>query len=252
MTAPQTEKLLKGVYKGTIDKDNLPIGYYKDAANGLMSSLKRGWGIKSVGPRTPYLDKFTELADSAYTFAAAKTYQVTRELSAAAEGKETFDAFKEEADVILNRYDSYGEAEENSTVAQGQMAKQWGKFEEEKDILPNLRYSTIGDACDICAPFDGLTAPIDDPIWAKITPINHPNCFCLLLQENELVKTSNKTEVGSADDHADSSIVEWCRQNAGQTGDLFGKDHPYYTEVPKEDRKYAAANFDLPIPSKYK
>lgn len=251
LTPDQTKRLLRGVYTGAVGTHNLPRAYYKDAADNFMGHLKRGWGIKKVGVKTQYLEKFEELADNTHMFAAAKTYSITRELKAAKIGTKTYDEYKVNAEKVLNRYNAWEETEANTIQAQGQMAKMWQGFEKDVDILPYLRYSTIGKACDICFPFEGITAPVDDPIWRRIGPVNHPNCYCVLLQENELVQTSSKAAISAAMKHGEKEIPIWCQQNAGITGMVFGKEHPYYTEVLKKDLPAAKKNFNLPIPKSY-
>lgn len=251
MTPAETKRFLRGVYTGAYGTHNLPKAYYKETVSKFMGSLKRGWSIKKVGTRTKYLDKFTELADNTHMFAAAKTYSLTRELKAAKVGTKTYEEYKVNADAVLKRYETWGNTEADSIQAQGQMAKQWQGIEADKDLFPYLRYSTIGKACEICSPFEELTARVDDPIWRKISPINHPNCFCVLLQENADTKSWSKDRIATADRHADKEVVSWCRQNAGITGEVFGKEHPYYTEVLKRDLPAAKRNFNLPIPKKY-
>ena len=77
------------------------------------------------------------------------------------------------------------------------MVVKWQEIEKTKGILPYLRYSAIVDpnTSEICLPLDGVVAPVDDPIWDKILPLNHFNCRCVILQEFDAVPTEGRAEI---------------------------------------------------------
>jgi Phage Mu protein F like protein len=250
----QIEALIKGIEDGSIDGWNLPESYYNALVNYLSSACMKGFGATIDTVSKLDLPLLEELLTNVYMFSAAKTFQQTMEISSLLVdengevrssrefrtlAKETYDTWNE----------NWGLTEYNTAIAQGDSAAKWAEIERQKDVLPNLRYSTIGDACSICAPLDGLTAPVDDVIWDSIAPTNHFNCECVVLQEDENAKlTENPEDVVNP-------VIEIMKEkkqdifinNVGKTGEIFTSDHPYF-DVAKEYREYAKENFNLPIP----
>jgi uncharacterized protein with gpF-like domain len=85
-----------------------------------------------------------------------------------------------------------------------------------------------------------MIAQVDDPVWDSVMPLNHFNCLCTVLQLDDIdnVPTDGNTElVGGVED----KMQDVFKNNAGKTGEVFPKDHPYFTG-PGEN------NFNLPIP----
>jgi len=137
--------------------------------------------------------------------------------------------------------------EYSTAEGQAQMASKWQEIERNADLLPILEYSAIGDACAICQPLDGLTAPVDDPIWGTISPLNHFNCECVLIQhegDKTLTPSSEKDEVYK---DVASKMSDMFKMNPGIDRYVFSPDHPYFDVAPK-DRDFAKTNFGLPIP----
>jgi SPP1 gp7 family putative phage head morphogenesis protein len=250
----QIESMIKGIEDGSITEWNLPVDYYDAMVNYLSQAVMQGFGATLETVSKIDLPMLEELLTNVYMFSAAKTFQQTQELSSLLVdengnvrtsrefnklGKETYDTWNE----------NYGLTEYNTAIAQADAAVKWQDIERNKDILPILEYSAIGDACDICGPLDGLTAYVDDPIWDSIAPTNHFNCKCLLKQrEDDIELTSSPEDIVNP-------VVEAMKEkkqdifinNVGKTGQIFPKDHPYY-DVAKEYKEYAKANFNLPIP----
>jgi SPP1 gp7 family putative phage head morphogenesis protein len=136
----------------------------------------------------------------------------------------------------LRNYDKWNEqwglTERNTAVGQAQMAVKWDEIERDKDILPYLRYVTVGDdlVSDICQPLNGIVAKVDDPIWASVSPLNHFNCRCLLLQEDKysanLSPANKKKEAYEA---TLSQMQDEFKMNSGKDGYIFSPEHPYLT-----------------------
>ena len=121
------------------------------------------------------------------------------------------------------------------------------EIEKNKDTLPMLRYSAVMDpnTSEICAPLDGIVAPVDDEVWATIAPLNHFNCRCVLLQEtSDVEKTDGNQEKV---DEVTKDMQPLFKMNPGKDKVIFDDKHPYF-QVEKKDRAFAADNFGLPIP----
>lgn len=242
-TEKQVNKLLKGIYEGSIDANALPEDLYIGIANYLRKGLYQGYGKTLKQAKGRDLTVVTELRENIYMFSGAKTYQeveLMRDFAAEAKG---YKEFKEATMSIFDKYNgTWLKTEYDTCIGQAQCAAKWQQFEEEKDVLPNLRYSTIGDACPICQPLNGLTLPVGHHKWKKVAPLNHFHCFCLLEATDAAVKDMDiKPVLANMDDV--------FMMNPGTDGYIFSPKHPYFT-VKAKDKELAKQNFNLPIPTK--
>lgn len=246
------KKLIDGIYSGEITEYDIPTNLYFATAEYLRTALYQGFGGTLNDFIGKDLELLTTLRENVYMFSAAKTFQEIKEIRSL--------MFNEDGELRTNREfnklaeqefetwnEAYGLTEYNTAVAQATMAGKWNEIEKNKDLLPYLRYSTIGDACEICAPLDGLTAPVDDPIWNVITPSNHFNCECLLEQHEADADVTPISERDAIFDNVSSKMDDVFKMNPGKDGYIFKGDHPYF-DVSKNDRKFAKENFGLPIP----
>jgi len=244
----QIQELLKGLYNGTIDEYNIPESLYLATAEYLMKAVELGFEDFEGKD----IELFNELRENVYMFSAAKSYQQLKDI-----GSLMFDedgnrvSINEFSELGAKKFsdwtDAYGRSEYNTAVASATTAVKWQEVEDNKDILPNLCYHTIGDACDICAPLDGMTAAVDDAIWNTLTPPNHFNCLCVITQESEDKELTPKGEKNAIFKDVDKEMDDTFKYNPGKEKVIFSEDHPYF-QVPKEDRKFAEENFGLPIP----
>lgn len=252
-TDKQIKKLLDGIFDGTITEHELPEDLYFAIADYLKSGLYKGFGTNFELAEGPDLDLLTQLRENVYMFSAAKTYQEVRTLTDMLVDTDgnilPKSTFNELGRLMYDTWNNdWGSSEYNTAIAQGTMADKWLKIEDQKELFPNLRYSTIGDACQICAPLDGLVAPVDDPIWDDIMPCNHYNCECTVLQEDEEAKETPEDRRQELYDEVTDKMDDTFKNNAGKTGSVFKEDHPFFKDIPKKDITFAENNFNLPIP----
>ena len=249
----QIKDLLDGIYAGSITEHDLPEDLYYAIADYLKSGLYSGFGGTLTDFAGKDLELLQELRENIYMFSAAKTYQETKDIRDM--------MFNSDGDLVSNREfnqlgaqafdqwnNDWGRTEYNTARAQAQTAGQWNEIQSSKDILPFLTYSTIGDACAICAPLDGFTAHVDDPVWDSIMPVNHFNCECIVTQEDEEAIPTPTDEKESIYNQVTGEMSDEFKMNSGKDGYIFSPEHPYFEVAPK-DREYAANNFNLPIPS---
>lgn len=247
----QIEKLISGIFDGSISEYAIPEDLYLATAEYLKAGLYKGFGMnltEAIEAGGKDLELLAQLRENIYMFSAAKNFTELKEMSALltdGENARTFNEFRDEAMKVYDVYNQdYLKTEYNTAIGQAEMASKWIKVEDKKEFLPLLQYSAIGDACDICAPLDGMIAKVDDPVWDSVAPLNHFNCLCVLLQLDEGEPTENRADiVADVEDNMQPLFVN----NAGKTGEVFTKDHPYF-DVPKADKDYAKDNFNLPIP----
>ena len=176
------KSLLDGIFDGSITEYEIPEDLYLSIANYLKSGVYQGFGGNLTDFKGKDLELLSELRESTYMFSGGKAYQQIKEYknllldeNGELRSQKEFTQLGEQAFETWNF--SWGLSERNTAIAQAQSASKWNEIQRNKDLLPTLVYSTIGDACDICAPLDGLSAPVDDPIWDSVMPVNHFNCF---------------------------------------------------------------------------
>lgn len=234
--------LILGVFKGRYTTRKLPVGYYKNFSAELLDNVKTG--MRGRAKQFAELNENLEL--NAQAFAAAKTWNIVNDLQTAAQGIKNFSDFESIGQAIVTKYENWGEAEANTAKQQAIQAAQWKVIEDDSDLFPLLKYSTIGDACSICKPLDGLTAPVGDKVWAKIYPCNHYNCYCIVTQETKGTQVTDPAVKQQLYEDSVKLMSPVFASNPGKTEQLFTKDHPYF-DVPKDFRKFAKENFGLPI-----
>lgn len=265
-TQKQIKSLLDGIYDGSITEYELPQDLYYAIADYLKKGLYEGFGntlsklsenLTSGGGSLNDLELLAELRSNIYMFSAAKTFQQVKEMSSALISDEgtlrSFSAFKKEAIDIFGLYnETWLKTEYNTAIGQAQEAVKWQRIEEQKDILPYLKYHAVLDphTSIICRPLDGIVAKVGDPIWSKVAPLNHFNCRCLLLQVDEEEGLKDLTPNGDKlkrVDAVEAEMQDVFKMNAGKDRYVFNGNHPYF-EVAKRDKEFAKNNFDLPIP----
>lgn len=258
--------LIDGIFAGRITTDNLPIPLYMAIGNYLKKGLYEGYGFslsslsEEIGKGKMNLEDLELLAEmraNVYMFSAAKTYQQVKEMTAALVDSNgtvvPYSQFKEQANQIFEQYNqTWLKTEYDTAIGQGQSAMSWRQIEKDAELLPLLKYDAILDenTSDICRPLDGLVAPVNDPVWKRIMPLNHFNCRCIVrqLREGQEAITSEAKKATMFND-ATEKMQDVFKMNAGMDGYVFKKDHPYFT-VPKKDKELAENNYNLPIPKK--
>ena len=252
-TDKEIDGLIKGVFDGEIDKENLPENLYTAIAEFLQGGLYKGFGGSVADFGGTDLNLLQELRTNIYMFSAAKTYQEVRsmtDLMYEGDNLKPFKDFYEDAKGLYDTYNkNYAETEYNTAVASAEMGAKWNDIIKDADLFPLLKMTVVEDAqtTEICEPLDGITLPINDPFWDEFYPPNHWNCRSTVLQLDE-GEVSSKSEVSKAKEHADEDMQDVFKMNVGKDEFVFSPEHPYFTTVPKEDRELAKENFGLPLP----
>ena len=246
----QIEAMIAGIEDGSINELNLPVDYYNALTAYLKKAVFDGFGATLDTVSRLDLDLLEELVFNVHVFAAAKDFQQTLELRRLLvddEGnvRSSRDFNRLARETYDNWNDNWGKTEYNTAIGQADMAAKWAEIDRQKDIMPNLEYSAVMDpnTSEICAPLDGIIAPVDDPIWDKIMPLNHFNCRCLVLQTDSPA-TPDYTQTA---DNVIDTMQGVFKNNPGKSGEIFTKDHPYF-EVSNQYREWAKQNFGLDLP----
>ena len=190
---------------------------------------------------TPDAEMLTRITRDVWHFSAAKNYQELRDLTLALRDENgklrKFSEFKEIAGNIIDKYNvTWIKTEYDFAVAASQSAARWTEFEKEADIIPNLKYQTVGDEHVRASHqvLDGIIRPINDSFWATHYPPNGWGCRCEAVQSLEgYGKVTEKIP--------NVEIPNLFKTNLAKTGLIYPKNHPYYTGVPKAELRKALA-----------
>lgn len=254
-TDKEAERLLQSIYDGTINQQNLPENLYMAIGNYLEKGLYEGFGksLSSLKYDTPDYELLNTLRENVYIFSGAKTYQQVREMGGMIADSKNFSDFRKKAFAVYDEYNkNWLQTEYNTAKGQAQQANQWNEIEKTKDIFPYLEYSAVIDSktSEICKPLNGVTLPVDDPLWRKYSPLNHFNCRCTFIKIDKYtdVKVTDKSKVSELTKELNETVQPAFQMNAGLDGYIFNpKGHPYFEVAPK-DKALAKENFNLPIP----
>lgn len=252
LSEEQVQGYINGIYEGKITPENLSEEVYNQISKHLEEAVYKGYGLDLNQAYGEDHELLQQLRDNVYMFGAAKDYQMTKEISGLLVGEDgklrTNKEFNKVAREIYKQWnDNWGETEYSTAIGQAYSAVKWQEIERQKKVLPNLRYVTIGDACEICAPLNNLVAPIDDPIWDMIGPLNHFNCKCVLLQEGAEVEVSSEEHKRSLKENIEKLMNPVFMSNPAKDGMIFNKFHPFF-QVDKSAAALALRNFDMPMP----
>ncbi|MBW6489742.1 MAG: phage head morphogenesis protein [Lentimicrobium sp.] len=146
-------------------------------------------------------------------FAAHKSFKASAEIKEIANAKD--------AQAIARKYERFQQAELTSVTARARSARQWQRFEEEKDQFPNLTWIRTRSATprELHAGYVGITLPMNHEFWQSNQPGNLWNCKCDW-------KTTDAPVT-----NAPGKIAPPARGLEGNpytTGELITNKHPYY------------------------
>jgi len=249
------DRLIREIYGGVVDVNNLPPDLYFQISNKLKQSLYEGFGgnLKDFDPYSPDGKLLVELRENIYMFSGAKTYQQVRIMSDMLATMPKYSEFKAKAGQVFNQFnETWLQTEYDTAIGMAQSARKWSDIEQEKHIFNMLEYDAVLDAntSDICRPLDGITLPVDDPFWNIHAPLNHFNCRCMLRKVSKYddKKQTSEATVKKAEKDMEK-IQPMFKMNPGKDKIIFSDKHPYFDVAPK-DKALAKKNFNLPIPKK--
>lgn len=163
--------------------------------------------------------------------AACKSFQVTGLLMQARAQYSRWEDYAKAARGIVNEYNRYQRTEFNTIVARARTAKQFLKFLEEKDVLPNLKWLPTVSVTprDIHVILVNTVRPIDDPLWQLHQPGNLYGCKCDWENTSEPVTDSPIGELPKP--------ARGLEGNPAVTGEIFTERHSYYDYI-REQRRH--------------
>lgn len=231
------------VYSGQYSTVHLPQRFYWDTANLLQDELYKGYGDTGQLQQ----DTLQSMRRNCYYFAAAKTYHLVSNLEAKKAETTNRKAFVESvAETVADFVGAYFFAEKENAYVCGRSAKKWVRASARKGE-PYLEYVTKKDnrVRPAHVMLDGIIRRRDDHFWDTFYPPNGWLCRCT----TKTYKEGQDTDLTDFDmEEALKNVPPSFRYNSGKEGVVFSKEHPYFKNVPEQDRDLARNNFNLKLP----
>jgi len=227
--------IYSGKFKGTIDKEMTLL-----VAKHLSEAVTKGSGenILQIDYNSPDVAMLANLDKNIYQFSAAKNYHQLKQMTQALKDEKgkvrSFAEFKKEAAKVNKIFNhDWLKTEYNTAISSANAAARWKENEQDKDVMPYLRYETAGDerVRSSHALLDNVVRRVDDPFWDEYYPPNGFNCRCTTVQEahGPITGKINKPE-----------LHPMFRTNTGKAQVVFPKGHPYFKGIPKKVMAEAA------------
>lgn len=185
-------------------------------------------GFAGVNFNTPNEDFIYQLKYNNAVFSAFKTHRQQNDLAASlldANGNlKSFATFKNDVAPIVGKYNQdWLKTEYNTAVIRARQAANFKKFEETKDLFPNLQWlpSTSIERRNFHVKFYNLVKPISDPFWKTNYPGDLWNCKCGI--------TNTDDSVSEETPKAEYQPTPGLDENPGITGAIFSDTNTYRT-----------------------
>lgn len=176
--------LAKKMHAGDLKPADISKKFVLNTYKELYKGTKSGYG-KEWAKFTPDANGKTvnSLKKNLFLFSGAKTYTMQVEMNKLLQkdGKvRDFEDFKKEALKLNSKYNkNYLQAEYQTARQTGHHVRNWQGYQKNKDLFPNLKYKTAGDARvrESHRALNNVVKPIDDPFWNSFYPPNGWRCF---------------------------------------------------------------------------
>lgn len=222
------QEAIRKIYDRELQAGSVDPQLHAQTALNLWNGLQDGYGkqLELIPVDDIDAEFLSQMRTNAYIFSAFKNHHYVMDLVNALLDEDgnvrSFSAFREIAEQISRDYHVHWLLSEyNTAIGTGQMATKWREMERASDVLPYLRYETVGDGR--VRPdhrlLEGATYRMDDPFWDIYFPPNGWRCRCSVIQVAGPHTPAPATP----------EVPKPFRQNVGKTGEMFSKDHPYYT-----------------------
>lgn len=252
LSEEKLEEIIKDYFDGNFNTRNLPPDIYNATIAKVSEGVIDGFGgsLDDFEDQTPEKTLLKFFDQNVQRFSAAKTFQEANDLSNAIfdeEGfKRSFSAFKADAKQITEIYnDNWLKTEFATASRMGFSSRQWLDAVRDAEILPLLKYQTIGD--ERVRPehveLDNIVRPVNSSFWDVNYPPNGWRCRCIVQQLSE----GEESITPSGDLPPVDDIPPLFRMNPGKDKFIFNEaKHPYFKVAPK-DQGFKDNNFGLPL-----
>lgn len=195
----------------------------------LSGAVNKGVaGQRSGKPSDAFIHALTHSTD---VFSAFRVHNMQSKIASYlvdAKGKlKPFGQFvKDVKPYITHQNRQWLQTEYDTAVRRAHLAADWQRFEDEKDVLPNLEWkpSTSPNPGEDHKPYWGTILPIDHEFWNQHRPGDRWNCKCSLRNTDKPATSVPAETVVSAQPQ------KGLDSNPGTTGEIFSTSHPYFPE----------------------
>ena len=232
------EQFIGELHDGKYPAEGLNADLFFDNFDQLAEAAKKGDGKPFLEVRydAPDYNYRNQVRNNLYAFAGAKTYQSLKamndclldangEVVPIGKFKSNIEKYRTEVLGINERYNkNWLQTEYNFALGQSELNRAWQEFEDNADVMPNLRYRTAGDSHVRVShkALEGIVRPVGDPFWDTHSPKNDWGCRCYL----------ESTEDDTHGDAPDIRIPKEFATNFAKTGTIFSPEHPYFDAPP--------------------
>ncbi len=222
-------KGLKEIYDGLDVKNIIERFIFEETLRLFNEATAKG--IADADDRPAVTDEFIEqLRTNNAVFSAFRTHRmqndVARQLIDEKGKLKPFDRWMRDIKGMTDHYvRNWLQTEYSTAVIRAHQAADWKHFEQEADVLPNLRWmpTTSPNQDPLHRQYweKKLTLPVGHPFWDEHRPGDRWNCKCSLKQTDE-----------PANDEMVRNLYPVPKQpgldnNPGKDGKLFADSHPY-------------------------
>lgn len=227
------ENMAKGLHDGTVKPEDLSKEYILNTYKELYKGASEGYGEKFTSFNTEPDESRTiqALKQNIYMFSQAKNFGLFTDMQGLLEknGKiQSFNDFKNDVLRLNPTYNkNYLQAEFQTARATANHVRNWQQFEANKDLFPNLRYKTVGDARvrEQHELLNNHVAAVDDAFWLTYYPPNGWRCRCFVEQTNEGVSDKKI----NANEASKFGVPEQFKMNAAKEQQVFDKQkNPFF------------------------
>lgn len=200
----------------------------------LEAAAAEGFDLEALTWDSPDLMAAAVLRANAWRFADARAASEARAIRAELTDEQglprEWPAFKKAVEALHDDYFApWLKAEYDAARMASISARQWNDIIQDEGDYPNLEYNTVGDSRvrSEHARLDGLTRPVDDPIWARIYPQNGWGCRCDVIQRGPDAKLSSDDDAAAGR----MAVAEGWDFNPGKELKFWPSGHAYLADM---------------------
>lgn len=219
------QKALKRIYRKEVDPvREIDPGLWQGVVDTI--DLAASEGLKRY-PAAAY-DFKQLLLHNDQVFAAFKVHRLqgdmARQMVDAQGNIKSFEQWvKDVQPIASHQCRQWLRTEYDTAIKRASLAADWQRFEDEKDVLPNLRWvpSTAANPDAFHQSMWDTVLPVDHPFWSAHHPGDRWGCQCSLEATDDPVTPSPTVN------YATSPGLE---NNPGRDAKLFNDTHPYFPD----------------------
>lgn len=232
-SAEALEKGLREIYDG-LDVKNVIERFIFDETLRLFNRATAE-GLSENYDDKVITDRFLEqLRTNRAVFSAFRTHRMQNDIARLMTDEKgrlkPFEQFRRDVEPLTGKYcRNWLQSEYSTAVIRAHRAADWKRFEDEADVLPNLRWmpTTSPNQDPLHRQYweKKLTLPVGHPFWDEHRPGDRWNCKCMLKQTDEPV---NDDVIRDFDPVPAQPGLDG---NPAEDGKIFSDAHPYFTHA---------------------